>query len=149
MVCTRCKIVVQYELEKLGINYSSIDLGEAEVSETISKDNLDKLTLLGQIGKGAVYDIAWSADGNLLVLGTGIGIYIYDSLTFKLLQLINTEISIRHIDVSPEGSTLITGDNNGVVKLWDVKTGKEKMTLFTGEGRWDVASVKYSPNGQI
>src|SRR5579862_7846762 len=37
MVCFRCKIVVKSELEKLGLHYSIIELGEIEIKETPSQ----------------------------------------------------------------------------------------------------------------
>jgi AraC-like DNA-binding protein len=43
MVCIRCKMVVKSELEKLGLHYTTIDLGEAEITDKISKDQLDNL----------------------------------------------------------------------------------------------------------
>ena len=36
MVCIRCKMVVKEELTKLGLKYSSVDLGEAEIFESIT-----------------------------------------------------------------------------------------------------------------
>jgi AraC-like DNA-binding protein len=36
MVCTRCKMVVREELEKLGLNYRGVELGEVEIIETMS-----------------------------------------------------------------------------------------------------------------
>ncbi len=44
MVCIRCKMVVKAELEKLGLEYISVDLGEANLAVNISeeqKKNLD------------------------------------------------------------------------------------------------------------
>jgi AraC-like DNA-binding protein len=38
-------MVVKSELEKLGLNYTSIELGEVEVLDTISKDQLDSLSV--------------------------------------------------------------------------------------------------------
>ncbi len=43
MVCTRCKMVVKSELEKLGVHYKTVDLGEVEISDTISEDQLTRL----------------------------------------------------------------------------------------------------------
>jgi YesN/AraC family two-component response regulator len=45
MVCIRCKLVVKAELEKLGLHYRVVDLGEAEIKEGISSEQrvqLDK-----------------------------------------------------------------------------------------------------------
>lgn len=43
MVCIRCKMVVKSELEKLGLHYTTIELGEAETIEDISKDQMERL----------------------------------------------------------------------------------------------------------
>ncbi len=45
MVCIRCKMVVKSELEKLGLNCTTVDLGEVDIKEHISKDQLDKLRI--------------------------------------------------------------------------------------------------------
>ena len=41
MVCIRCKMVVKSELEKLGMHYTSVDLGEVEITDKITKAQLD------------------------------------------------------------------------------------------------------------
>src|SRR5664280_2212324 len=43
MVCIRCKMVVKSELEKLGLHYITVDLGEAIVREEISPEQLTRL----------------------------------------------------------------------------------------------------------
>ena len=42
MVCIRCKMVVKEELTKLGLHYTSVELGEAEVMENISAEQHDQ-----------------------------------------------------------------------------------------------------------
>ena len=48
MVCLRCKMVVKEELTKLGYHYISVELGEAEVIESVSdqQNELIRLALL-------------------------------------------------------------------------------------------------------
>ena len=48
MVSIRCKTVVREELEKLGLHFTRIELGEAEILESLSEDQRDqvKATLL-------------------------------------------------------------------------------------------------------
>jgi AraC-like DNA-binding protein len=41
MVCIRCKMVVKEELKKLGLHYTSVELGEVEVLENISVEQHD------------------------------------------------------------------------------------------------------------
>ena len=43
MVCLRCKMVVDAELEKLGIRYTNMNLGEVEIPYNLSKEQFDKL----------------------------------------------------------------------------------------------------------
>ena len=51
MVCSRCKMVVKSELEKLNIRPLEVDLGEIEIEKPPSKQQLDKLRIsLKQLG---------------------------------------------------------------------------------------------------
>ena len=43
MVSIRCKMVVKSELEKLGLGYKTVDLGEVELEENISPEKWDAL----------------------------------------------------------------------------------------------------------
>ena len=43
MVSLRCKMLVKSELEKLNIAYKYVELGEAELEETLSNDQLNQL----------------------------------------------------------------------------------------------------------
>ncbi len=44
MVSLRCKMIVRSELENLGLHYTTIELGEIEIQETISGKKLDALS---------------------------------------------------------------------------------------------------------
>jgi YesN/AraC family two-component response regulator len=51
MVCIRCQMAVKYELEKLGLHHTRVELGEAEITEDLSAEQLDNLnTSLKKIG---------------------------------------------------------------------------------------------------
>jgi AraC-like DNA-binding protein len=45
MVCIRCQMIVKSELEKLGIQYTSVELGEAQISGSISTKQLNQLNV--------------------------------------------------------------------------------------------------------
>jgi len=45
MVSQRCKIVVKSELDKLGFQYNSVELGEVELTDKASKEQLEKLNI--------------------------------------------------------------------------------------------------------
>jgi AraC-like DNA-binding protein len=43
MVCLRCKMVVKSELDKLGLHYGVVELGEVDIMEDISSGQLSEL----------------------------------------------------------------------------------------------------------
>jgi AraC-like DNA-binding protein len=43
MVCIRCQLVVKSELEKLGLNYVYVKIGEANIKESITSEQIEKL----------------------------------------------------------------------------------------------------------
>ncbi len=43
MVCIRCKMVVKSELEKMGLHHIRVDLGETEIMEDLSPDQLKQI----------------------------------------------------------------------------------------------------------
>ena len=51
MVCSRCKMVVAAQLENLGLQPISVELGEVEIEKDLSKDELSQLdTSLKSVG---------------------------------------------------------------------------------------------------
>jgi len=46
MVCIRCQMVVKSELEKLGLQYSDVNIGEANIIGNISSDQLEQFNIV-------------------------------------------------------------------------------------------------------
>ncbi|MGZ5255325.1 MAG: AraC family transcriptional regulator, partial [Flavitalea sp.] len=44
MVCNRCILVVEQELQKLEIDYNKVTMGEVETQDDLSKEKLTKLS---------------------------------------------------------------------------------------------------------
>ena len=44
MVCIRCQIVVKYELEKLGLHHTKVELGETEIMEELTAEQRETLS---------------------------------------------------------------------------------------------------------
>jgi WD40 repeat protein len=53
---------------------------------------------------------------------------------------------IFRAEISPDGRWIITGGQDGEVKLWDATTGREVQRL-PGHGNW-VLSVAFAPDGR-
>ena len=49
MVCARCKMVVKSEFEKLGLQTISVELGEVELQNTITKNQKEILKLISKL----------------------------------------------------------------------------------------------------
>ena len=45
MVSIRCKMIVRSELEKLGLHYSTVELGGVDIEENISAEQLEQLNI--------------------------------------------------------------------------------------------------------
>ena len=83
-----------------------------------------------RLGKGGITEIAYSPDGNLLAVGTVIGIWVYDAHSGAELTLLTGHTSsVTSIAFSPDGTTLASGGSwdDETVRLWDVATWNPKL----------------------
>ena len=101
-----------------------------------------------RVGKGYVYDLAYSPDSTRLAVASSIGIWLYDARTGQALDLlIGYTSSVSSVDFSPDGHTLASGSFDRTIRLWDVRTGELKTTLTGHKG--SVYSVAFSPDGDM
>ena len=64
----------------------------------------------------------------------------------QLTYCLNISPRIFSIAISPDGNTLVSGDSNGRIFLWDTHTGQHKH-IFTGHTN-GVTSLAFSPDGK-
>ena len=100
-----------------------------------------------RIGKGKVTQIEYSPDGARLAVGTGIGIWIYDTMTAQDVAPVGARMrAISGIwAYSPDGSVLASGGSDNTFRLWDASTGAHLRTLEGHTSR--VISVIFSGDG--
>ena len=55
--------------------------------------------------------------------------------------------NVHSLAFSPDGKLLVSGSQDGTVKLWDAVKGQEIATLGQHEG--PVNAVAFSPDGQV
>ena len=99
-----------------------------------------------RLGKGNISEIRYSSDGALLVVATGIGIWIYDTTTYQEVALLTAHTSaVKCLAFSPEGHILASGGEDGTILLWHRSTGAQKV--LTGSTK-SVSNLVFSPDGQ-
>jgi len=104
------------------------------------------------LAPGAVYSLALSPDGQRLAttaydLQKPGAITLWDVPGGKQLTVIRGHKDyVTAVAFSPDGKTLATASQDGSVKLWDVATQRERVSLLNGITGW-VLAVAFSPDG--
>jgi hypothetical protein len=57
----------------------------------ISADNVTQVTELTRLGRGPIFEIAYSPDGSLLAVATSTGIYLHDNQDLAQIRFIQTD----------------------------------------------------------
>ena len=100
-----------------------------------------------RLGKGKINEIQYSSDGAILVVATGIGIWLYDTTTYQEIGLLTAHTStVKCLAFSPDGHLLASADEAGTLLLWHRSTGAQKV-LTRGLKRW-TSNLVFSPDGK-
>ena len=102
-----------------------------------------------RLGKGSLIDsdrgVAFSPDGGRFAVASGIGVWFYDTATFRELALLPTASSVYSMSFSPNGAIFATGAADGTIQLWDLAT-QEIIATLSGHN-FGVTSVSFSLDG--
>jgi WD40 repeat protein len=97
----------------------------------------------------STWSVALSPDGSRLAVGgprADGNVRVYDMTSGKLLHKLLGDIRIISVAFSPDGRRLAAAGADRIVRLWDVTTGHEVLSL---RGHLDqVGRVLFSPDGQ-
>jgi WD40 repeat protein len=77
-----------------------------------------------------VLSLAVTPDSKILASGAMDGIRLWDLLQQRpLATLVRFDNFIYSLAISPDGQTLISGDKRGIIKFWDLNSGKLTRTI--------------------
>jgi WD40 repeat protein len=121
--------------------------------------NTETSTVLPGLGDGAETGpcIAFSPAGKLLAVSDWRDPHRRGAVTIwdwerrrRLITLYGRSGGITVLAFAPDGTRLASGDSAGIVKLWDVATGRERASLPACQlGTGGVTAMVFSPDGAL
>ena len=57
----------------------------------------------------------------------------------------NRGVKVNSVAYHPDGKILVSGDSEGVIRLWNIDTGENKIFLARNK---HIGSVAFSPDGE-
>ncbi|MCY4401730.1 MAG: sigma-70 family RNA polymerase sigma factor [Candidatus Poribacteria bacterium] len=100
-----------------------------------------------RLGKGHIFDMAYSPDGTQLAAAGTIGIWLYDTLTGEEYNLLYDNMdSVSTVAFSHDSKYLASDGIDNTIIIWDPSSGQH---IDTFKGHQDyVNSVAFSPDGK-
>lgn len=112
----------------------------------ISTENIQQLVELSRLGNPFVTSITWSETNHKIIGGTSSGVYYYSNGTISPEHVFEPKGWITAISISPDERFIATGDQLGVIRVWEMKTGKETAVLTGHENK--IIAIRFSPDSK-
>lgn len=127
-------------------NYPVVNAHLSLTGSVIATTNIQRLVELSRLGNPFITSIAWSETYHKILGGTSSGVYYFDSETISPESVFEPKGWITAIGTSPDEKYIATGDLLGVIRIWELKTGKETATLTGHKGQ--IIALRFSPDSK-
>lgn len=109
-------------------------------------DGQEVITLKGKDNANSfISSLCISADSKVIAAPEGNNVKLWSTTGQELKTLKGHEISVWSISCSPDGKTIVTGDQSGIVKLWRMD-GQELKTFRASQ--LSIFDISFSPDGR-
>jgi WD40 repeat protein len=99
------------------------------------------------VGPGGVWAVAFSPDGKSLAADEAGGVRLRDAVTGDILAEFPTPVGVLSLAFSPQGELLVSCDDDGAVRLWDVRQ-RQPLGILQQDSK-SMYAAKFSPDGRI
>ena len=115
-------------------------------SEGRSFTNVPQLSASAVLGRGPINELTVSPNGEAVAVASSLGIWLYSLPSLEFAGLLENQGSgSETVAWSPNETKLASGNDDGLVQIWDIAN---KQVLQTLEGHTGpVISVAWSPDG--
>jgi len=98
-----------------------------------------------------VSSLAVSEDGNLIVLGVGCSVFIWDLSTHKYLELYENNFGVQSVAIAPGNSFIFTGHIDGSIWIIDFRSREILYTFQEYHVVWNptLGDIYYDPNRHV
>jgi len=98
------------------------------------------------IGQGTVWSAAFSPDGSQIITGGGNDAKLWQVESGRQLMAFSPHGAVASAAFSPDAKRVATGSWDGMIKFWNIDSGKVELKLTASKGRY-INSVAFSPDG--
>lgn len=143
MVCNRCKMVVKAELEKLGFNPISVELGEVSLAEIISVNDKIKIAeKLNQFGFELLEDRKTQIAEQLKTSIINLVHYTKEPLKVNLSAYLSEQINLDYTHLS----TIFSEIENQTIEKYFIAQKIEKAKEILTYGELTLSEIAYQLN---
>ena len=143
MVCNRCKMVVKAELEKLGFNPISVELGEVSLAENISVDDKVKIAQkLNQFGFELLEDRKTQIAEQIKTVIINLVHYTKEPLKINLSSYLSEQIKLEYAQLS----AIFSDVENQTIEKYFIAQKVEKAKEMLTYGELTLSEIAYQLN---